>query len=42
MDGFIIGISIGLSIFVVTSAVVLIRRRKRNARYPGEVITGKR
>ncbi|XP_065369614.1 ESX-1 secretion-associated protein EspI isoform X5 [Calliphora vicina] len=39
MDGFIIGISIGLSIFVVTSAVVLIRRRKRNTRYPGEVIT---
>ncbi|XP_037819187.1 small nuclear ribonucleoprotein-associated protein N-like [Lucilia sericata] len=38
MDGFIIGLSIGCTIFVITSAVVLIRRRKRNNRYPGEVI----
>ncbi|XP_023303439.2 protein transport protein SEC31 isoform X8 [Lucilia cuprina] len=38
MDGFFIGLSIACSIFVITSAVVLIRRRKRNTRYPGEVI----
>ena len=40
MEGFIIGISIGLCIFAVTTTVVLICRRKKNNRYPGQVVSG--
>ena len=40
MEGFIIGISIGLCIFAITTTVVLICRRKKNNRYPGQVVSG--
>ncbi|XP_005180278.1 protein shisa-5 isoform X10 [Musca domestica] len=38
MIAFLIGFGIAFSIFVITSTVVLIRRRNQNKRHPGQVL----
>ncbi|KAM7341912.1 uncharacterized protein ACRADG_009518 isoform 11-T11 [Cochliomyia hominivorax] len=39
MEAFLIGLIIGLIIFIITSTIVIIRRRKNNTRYPGQVMS---